>query len=364
MADIENTLREVSEARSWDQKVEAIRRVPERHGQQEHRQVYAAIADSLYRPHLSPQFAFVQWREEYELEGFRDAYQSALTSTDGFKNITTQVLVTSLLQSPETLLVFRSIVGYTANELAYAIREVAEERGETKVTGGRLKAIEGGAHPSLPEAQAISETIHRLVSRKLWAKAPNGFQSKLAKPDTVRGWDSVREFAVQGAPYEIYLHQRVFGGAFRTLLDATSSGRGELLERAVESLLTEAGISHVRTGSANQKEIADRFNLTVQPAPDFVLFEPPNHLRAMIECKMTNDGGTARDKASRYAALRREAVRLGGVALFAVIDGLGWERVNDALGPVVRDCDGRVFTLTTLAQMLTIRPLSQLKSAS
>ena len=79
---------------------------------------------------------------------------------------------------------------------------------------------------------------------------------------------------------------------------------------------------------------------------------------------MTNDGDTARDKASRYASLRREAVRLGGVALFAVLDGLGWERINDALGPVIRDTDGRVFTLSTLPEMLTIRPLSQLKKST
>ena len=244
MAEIEQTIHQVNEATSWDQRVEAIRRVPERHGQQEHRQVYAAIADALYRPHLSPQFAFVQWREEYELEGFREAYRAALASTDGFKRVTPDDLVSSLQESPETLLVLRSIVGYTANELSIAIREVAEEQDGAKVTGARLKTIEGGARPSPTEAQAISATIHRLVSRQLWGEAPQGFQTKLAKPDTERGWETVREFADRGAPYEIYLHQRHFGGAFRTLLDATSSGRGELLERAVESLLTEAGISH------------------------------------------------------------------------------------------------------------------------
>jgi hypothetical protein len=53
-------------------------------------------------------------------------------------------------------------------------------------------------------------------------------------------------------------------------------------------------------------------------------------------------------------------MRLGGVTLLAVVDGLGWTRINDALGPVVRDCDGRVFTLKTLPEMLTVQPFPAL----
>ncbi len=80
----------------------------------------------------------------------------------------------------------------------------------------------------------------------------------------------------------------------------------------------------------------------------------------MIECKQANDGGTARDKAARYRSLRTESIRLGGIPLFAVLDGLGWARINDALGPVVRDSDGRVFTLETLPEMLTVQPFPEL----
>jgi hypothetical protein len=54
-------------------------------------------------------------------------------------------------------------------------------------------------------------------------------------------------------------------------------------------------------------------------------------------------------------------MRLGGIPVVAVVDGLGWERLNDALGPVVRDCDGRVFTLRTLPEMVEVEPLVGLK---
>jgi hypothetical protein len=43
-----------------------------------------------------------------------------------------------------------------------------------------------------------------------------------------------------------------------------------------------------------------------------------------------------------------------------VLGGIGWARINDALGPVVRDSDGRVFTLSTLKSMLEVNPFPSL----
>jgi hypothetical protein len=96
------------------------------------------------------------------------------------------------------------------------------------------------------------------------------------------------------------------------------------------------------------------------PAPDFVIRDGSGALRAMLECKRTNDGGTARDKALRFERPRDESVRLGGTPLIAVLGGLGWTRVNDTLGPVVRDCDGRVFSIGNLRDMLTVAPFPSL----
>lgn len=125
----------------------------------------------------------------------------------------------------------------------------------------------------------------------------------------------------------------------------------------MEALVRGAGIPYVRTGSYNQAEIEQRFGLTVKPAPDFVFHDDSDNLRAMLERKCANDGGTARDKAARFRSLRQESVRLGGVALFAVVAGLGWRRTTDALGPVIRDTEGRTFTLANLTQMLSVEPL-------
>lgn len=70
--------------------------------------------------------------------------------------------------------------------------------------------------------------------------------------------------------------------------------------------------------------------------------------------------GEARVKAPRFERLRDEAIRLGGIPLLAALAGLGWTRVNDTLGPVVRDTDGRVFTLANLDEMLEVAPFPQL----
>ena len=118
----------------------------------------------------------------------------------------------------------------------------------------------------------------------------------------------------------------------------------------------------IRTGTHNQAAIEERFGLTVRPAPDFVIFDNRNdQLRAILECKGASDGGTARDKAARFARLRAEGQRLGGVPIFAVLAGIGWRRTTDALGPVVRDTDGRVFTLATLPKILETEPVPGLR---
>jgi hypothetical protein len=186
-------------------------------------------------------------------------------------------------------------------------------------------------------------------------------RSKLEKPDTANGWKTVRQYANDGVPLAVFLHQRHYGGAFRQLLDATSSKRGDLLEEAVEQLFTAAEIQFIRTGPNTQEKIAKKFGMTVKPAPDFVVQDGTGTIRALLECKQANDGGTARDKAARFGNLKTEAMRLGGVPVFAVLAGLGWRRTGDALGPVVRDTDGRVFTVQTLAEMMTVDPFPGLR---
>jgi hypothetical protein len=214
------------------------------------------------------------------------------------------------------------------------------------------------------QALVAARTVMMVMDGTLFGESPPGLISKQKKPDTEDGWASARAFAQGGVPYSLFLHQRHYGGAFRQILDATSTLRGDLIEDAVEALFVEHRVPFIRTGSHNQAEIAARFEVRVTPAPDFVVFDEGGALRAMLECKGTNNGGTARDKALRFARLRAESVRLGGIPLLAVLGGIGWARINDALGPVIRDTEGRVFTLATLSSMLEVAPFPNLVGTS
>lgn len=339
-----------------------IRKIPETFGLAQHQDVYAAVAQRVYVPSLAPDFAYVHWRDEYELPAVENAYDHAHRLTGGFTNVDVVTLEHTLKAQPETLRIFRLILGFTPQEFAAATQASATRMGVRILGVGRVKGMEAGRLTTAGAAKICAETIRDAMAGKLFPPGSGAVVSKLAKPDTRQGWDSVRKFARDGVPLAVYLHQRHYGGAFRQLLDATSGKRGDIIEDAVEALFRDNGIPFLRTGSDNQEEIVRRFGLTVRPAPDFVVYDPvaSDTLRALLECKGANDGGTARDKAARFQALRGEAARLGGIPLFAVLAGLGWKRTADALGPVVRHTDGRVFTIPTLASMVTAEPFPAL----
>jgi hypothetical protein len=357
----EDTVSLIAAAPTWDERVTRIRQVPQRHGTDEHTPIYAQVARQLYVPHLGADFAYVPSAEFYELAYFHTAYEQTAAATSGFTNVSVARLAAGIQAEPTILLPLRVITGLARNEFAASTILVAEPLGLKPLSPGKVDSMERhGSRTTVDQARVAAETIDRIMGGELFGDPPGDLKSKQDKPDTLHGWDTVREYAAERVPYDVFLHQRHYGGAFRQVLDATSELRGNLIEDAVEALFTANGIPFIRTGSHNQAEIAERFEVTVQPAPDFVVYSPPQTLRAMLECKGANDGGTARDKALRFERLRAESLRLGGVPLVAVLGGLGWTRANDTLGPVIRDCDGRVFSVANLGEMLTVTPFPQL----
>lgn len=364
---VDATVAGIVTANGWAARIQQLRLVPQRHGIGDHVAVYAEVARRLYLPALSPDFAYVHPSAPYDLPRFQAAYNAAKKHTANFAAIDAVGIENAIQRAPASLLVFRTILGLGRDELAHATQLFAHARDLKPVSKSTITSMEdsavGKAAPPawMASAKVLAGTVAAIMTRTLFAAAPAGTRLKQDKPDTADSWDSVRHFAEKGVPYATFLHQRHYGGAFRQLLDATSTKRGDLLEDAVEALFESGKLHFFRTGAHNQAVVAERFEVRVTPAPDFVVFDPATDaLLAMLECKGANDGGTARDKALRFARLKDESVRLGGVPLFAVLGGIGWARVNDALAPVVRDTDGRVFTLSTLDQMLDVPPFPKL----
>jgi len=361
---IDEVVESIAGAPTWDARIAAIRRIPETFGVAQHAEVYSAIASRVYSPSIEPDFAYVHWREEYELAPLEAAYSRANSGTAGFTAVSRGDLARVIATYPETLRIFRLLLGLIIAEFAEACAIVADQFQLKPVGKGTVKGIESGRPCSQSKAETCATVIDLAMKGELFPPAPSetSLRRKLDKPDTAAGWESVRAYATAGVPLPVFLHQRAYGGAFRQLLDATSSRRGDVIEMAVLQLLTDAHIPFLQTGSDNQAAISERFGLTVRPAPDFVIFDPRvNALRAMLECKVANDGGTARDKASRFRSLRAEGQRLGGVPVIAVLGGIGWRRSADALGPVVRDTGGRTFTIATLGSLLDVDPFPGLR---
>lgn len=361
MPTVAQTVASIVNAPTWDQRVARIRLIPQHHGTGEHAAIHAAIAREVYVPHLAPDFAYIHEAPFYELPYFAEVYAVAADATANFTQATSAALSAAVLDDPRTLLVFRTIVGLTKEEFAHSTTLAAEPLGLSGLSAGKVDTMEKrGTAITDDQARVIGETLTQVMGGTLFGDPPGDLRSKQAKPDTENGWPTVAGLAADGVPYATFLHQRHYGGAFRQVLDATSSRRGDLIEDAVEALFRDNGVPYVRTGSHNQGDIEARFGVMVTPAPDFVVFDETETLRAMLECKGTNNGGTARDKALRFERLQAESVRLGGIPLLAVLGGIGWARVNDTLGPVVRDTDGRVFTLATLPEMLDVAPFPNL----
>lgn len=350
----------IQDATDWNQRVALLRQIPEQYGTAQHRDIYSEIAESIYVPDLAPDYAHLHWRADYDLPHFREAYEHAAASTDDFQNVDVDTIAGTLGQHPRAVMVFRTILGYIPKELSDSTGRLPDDLDLPKVSENRIKSMETEDRTQeLQYRQSLAETVVRLMDGRLWPGDPSSpMRRKQNKPDTADGWDQVRELATDGVPYSWFLHQRHYGGAFRQLLDATSGRRGDLLEEAVEQLLTDRDVPFER--QADEDVLRQRWGITMRPAPDFVMFDGHGTLKAMLESKATNDGGTARDKAARFQRLREEAMRLGGVPVFAVLGGLGWRRTGDALGPVVQACDGRVFTPGTLDDMLAVDPLPAL----
>lgn len=358
MSELEDTVATIAAA-AWSSRVALVRTIPEKFGTAQHADVYAAIATQVYAPHLVPDFGYVHWRSEYELPIVEHSYRAARELTGGFTETDVASLAAALETAPHALLTFRLLLGFSRSEFAAATQSIASSGGSAVGTG-RVKGMEEGRSTTPAAALACAIVIDAAMRRTLFPAGTRKVRSKQEKPDTLLGWQSVQDYAMDGVPLSVYLHQRMYGGSFRQLLDATSGKRGDVLEDAVEDIFISKCIPYVRTVSDNQEEISKRFGLTVKPSPDFAIHDSNDTLRAILECKGANDGGTARDKAARFRALRSEATRLGGIPVFAVLSGLGWRRARDALGPVVRDTDGRVFTIATLGEIVHVEPLPQI----
>ncbi|MGH7673212.1 MAG: hypothetical protein ACREMC_09940, partial [Gemmatimonadales bacterium] len=115
----------VAAARTWNARVALVRRAPEEFGTAQHAAVYAAISERVYVPTLKPDFAYVHWRKDYEFAPLAAVYECAREATANFSRVGRDHLAGVLSQHPQTVRMFRLLLGFTIPEFAETCALVA-----------------------------------------------------------------------------------------------------------------------------------------------------------------------------------------------------------------------------------------------
>ncbi len=155
------------------------------------------------------------------------------------------------------------------------------------------------------------------------------------------------------------LYERFLGRPFAGHRDSVSGLVGDVMESAVKDRLREAGISFRETRYAERIEGFDQ-------APDFIIPDEWNP-RIVIEAKITEDDGTARDKVTRIQHLAEIAhlKRLQKGTEFEVIaciDGRGFSVRREDMRKLLEATRGKVFTLETLDHIVNDTGLKRFTS--
>ncbi|MBN1676540.1 MAG: hypothetical protein JXR37_36190 [Kiritimatiellae bacterium] len=286
---------------------------------------------------------------------FEAGYEALKRATRGFSDVSTESALQAILARPMAFVVLRTMLGFTPPEWAY----VATQRTGVTVGQGAVRALDRKVRVD-PEARIMQrgltgKRIRALVQAAvglLGEGAPAVEESKihrLDKADTRGGWETTRQVSEMGMPYAMVLYERFLGRPFAAHRDSVSELVGDSLETAIEEVLHRCGVSFRKTKRAERVEGFDQ-------APDFIVpseFNP----QVVIEAKLTEDDGTARDKVARIQrldTLRREGqrARKPKYQLAACIAGRGFGVRREDMRRLLFATDGKVFTLKTLDRLV------------
>lgn len=296
---------------------------------------------------------------------FEQGYETLKHATINFSKFSTNDILAALLGKPISLIVLRAMLGFTPPEWAYITSQrsgmdISQNFARTqdrkirfnpltplkvgRTTADRLRAMVETACQMLLEGSSATdgETIHRLD-----------------KADTKLGLSGVQSLANMGVPYAMLLYERYLGRPFAGHRDSVSELVGDTLELAIEEVLFKAGISYRKTKRAERVAGFDQ-------APDFIIpseFNP----QVIIEAKITEDDGTARDKATRIQHLG--ALSMAGqppgipkYEVIACIAGRGFGVRREDMKKMLYATRGKVFTLKTLNRLIDCSRLQEFRT--
>jgi len=296
---------------------------------------------------------------------FEAGYEKLKKTTGDFSEFDLKRVWNLVAATPISFVVLRTMLGFTPPELAY----VASQTTGTKVSQGFLRNLDRKIRMS-PMAQihfskvararvtAVVRTACDLLSKNI-PEVEDGQLHRLDKADTRHGLKNIQRLAEIGAPYAMLLYERFLGRPFAGHRDSVSELIGNSLESAIEDVLTNAGVSFRKTKRAEKIEGFDQ-------TPDFIIPSEYNP-EVVIEAKITEDDGTARDKVTRIQHLA--ALSTAGrpkndpkYQVVACIAGRGFGVRRADMVKLLTATRGKVFTLRTLDRMVANTRLQEFRT--
>lgn len=285
---------------------------------------------------------------------FETGYQALKKATVGFTKLDTDDVISTVYSTPISFVVLRTILGFTPSEWA----DVTSERTGIVVHQGAARTIDRAIRvaPLMPlsDRASVVDTRRKAMIRaacEMLQTGPAGVDKsvilhRLDKVDTVDGFASIRAVADLGVPYAMLLYERFLGRPFAGHRDSVSELVGDIVEGAVEDLLSKAGVGYRKTKRAERIPGFDQ-------APDFVIPDEFNP-SVIIEAKLTEDDGTARDKVARVQQLRNLRDLSGhSYEIVACIAGRGFKVRRNDMRRLLIATNGKVFTSVSIKNLLT-----------
>ena len=323
-----------------------------------------------------------------EFPVFEDRYEALKRATGGFRNVTADTVVPAVHETPISLVVLRCMLGFTPPDWAYyATRhtgvEITQSSARTldrnirinpdstlpkrgTLIHRRVRALVTAACHALGAGigEQHAETLYPDLrpQRDGEAGVPEPQANslhRLDKADTRSGLVSVQSSAELGVPYPILLCERLLGRPFAGHRDSISELIGNIVGNAIEDLLSRAGISSRKTKRAEKLDGFDQ-------APDFVVpsdFNP----QVVIEAKLTEDDGTARDKVTRIQHLATLSMQdqppdQPRFEVIACIAGRGLGVWREDMKKLLLATRGKVFTLQDMCEFVSHTRLAEFRA--
>ena len=306
-----------------------------------------------------------------EYTRFRDAYKALKRATSAVHNFTPATIWQAMQYDSLVFVVLRTMLGLTPGEWA----GLAAAELDSDVDENTARALDsncrmrkdyvaspgsGRASKAVERIKAMSEVAHKYLAAGAPAGAVNAVH-RFDKVDTSEGLESLQFVAAHHVPYAVLLYERYLGLLFITHRNFVSRLIGEVLESEIELRLEAAGTDFYKTRLA--EKVPD-----FGQAPDFLV---PDYTEpeVVIEAKVANDAGTARDKVDRVlrlVELNRRRVEQGrrSFQVIACIEGRGLGVRRERMKTLLKELDGKVFTTRTLDRLITHIHLARYVSRS